>query len=101
MFAIVETGSKQFKVGKDQIIKAERLEGAVGEEIILNQVLMIFDGKKVKVGADAAKASVTAKILEHSRGEKIRVFKKKRRKDYQRTIGHRQDLTVLQITNIQ
>ena len=101
MFAIIETGAKQYKVAKDQVFKSERISGEVGEEVTLEKVLAVFDGKAMKVGVAAAKVKVTAKILEHSRGAKVKVFKKKRRKDYQRTQGHRQNLTVLQVTGIQ
>lgn len=101
MFAIIETGAKQYKVAKDQIFKSERLVGEVGDEIVIKRVLAVFDGKKMKIGDAAAKVKVKVKILEHARAEKIKVFKKKRRKDYQRTQGHRQNLSVLQVTSIQ
>ena len=101
MFAIIETGAKQYKVAKDQVFKSERITGEVGDEITLESVLAFFDGKAMKVGEAASKVTVTAKILEHPRAAKIKVFKKKRRKDYQRTQGHRQNLTVLQIVGIQ
>lgn len=100
MFAIVETGSKQYKISKDQIFKVERLAGDVGDEVTLDTVLAAFDGKAMKVGSAAAKVRVTAQILEQGRARKIKVFKKKRRKDYQRTRGHRQDVTVLRVVNI-
>ena len=101
MFAIIETGAKQYKVAKDQIFKSERIQGDIGDEITLERVLAVFDGKAMKIGDAAAKIKVTAKILEHSRAAKVKVFKKKRRKDYQRTQGHRQNLTVLQVISIQ
>ena len=101
MFAIIETGAKQYKIAKNQVFKSERLMGEVGDEVTLDRVLAVFDGKTMKVGAAVAKVKVMAKILEHSRSEKVKVFKKKRRKNYQRTQGHRQNLTVLQVTDIQ
>lgn len=101
MFAVIETGGKQYKVAENDIIKVEKLPGKAGDTVKLESVLMMGDEKQVKVGTPRlAGTSVTAKILEQSRGDKIIVFKKKRRKKYRRTQGHKQDLTVLQITSI-
>ncbi len=101
MFAVIKTGGKQYKVAKDDIIKVEKLGGEAGQNIDLDQVLMVGEGNKVTVGSPLVDgASVQAEVLEQGRGDKIIVFKRKRRKDYRRTKGHRQDLTVLRVTNI-
>jgi large subunit ribosomal protein L21 len=101
MFAVVVTGGKQYKVAADDVIKVEKLDGAAGDKIQLDNILMIGDDKGVKVGSPAlANTVVGAEILEQIRDKKIRVFKKKRRKGYQKTQGHRQFLTVLRITDI-
>jgi large subunit ribosomal protein L21 len=101
MFAVIKTGGKQYKVAPGDIIRVEKLAGDVGRPVALDQVLMIGDGKGIAVGTPVIEgASVSAEVLGQTRGEKIIVFKKKRRKGYRRTQGHRQDLTVLRITDI-
>jgi len=100
MFAIVKTGGKQYRVGVGDQITVERLEGDVGAAISLDQVLAV-GGDVPKIGTPVvAGASVTAKIVQQPRGTKIIVFKKKRRKNYRRKRGHRQELTVLKIEEI-
>ena len=100
MFAIVKTGGKQYRVGVGDQITVERLEGDVGAAISLDQVLAV-GGDVPKIGTPVvAGASVTAKIVQQPRGTKIIVFKKKRRKNYRRKRGHRQELTVLRIEEI-
>ena len=100
MFAIVKTGGKQYRVGVGDQITVERLEGDVGAAISLDQVLAV-GGEAPKIGTPTvAGASVTAKIVQQPRGTKIIVFKKKRRKNYRRKRGHRQELTVLKIEEI-
>ena len=102
MFAVVKTGGKQYKVAKDDVIKVEKLTGDAGASIDLTDVLMVGDEKAATVGTPLVDgAVVTATVLEQARADKIVVFKKKRRKNYRRTQGHRQDLTVLRITDIQ
>ncbi|WP_142847940.1 50S ribosomal protein L21 [Telmatospirillum sp. J64-1] len=97
MFAVIKTGGKQYKVATNDIIVVEKLAGEAGDSITLDQVLMVGD----KIGAPVvAGASVTATVVEQTRGDKIIVFKKKRRQNYRRKKGHRQDLTVLRITDI-
>ena len=97
MFAVIQTGGKQYKVAPNDVILVEKLPGLAGDTVTLDQVLMVGD----KVGAPlVAGASVTATLVEQTRGEKIIVFKKKRRQNYRRKKGHRQDLTVLRITGI-
>lgn len=100
MFAVIKTGGKQYKVAKDDKINVEKIEGEDGASITLDSVLCLFDGKKTLLGDDAAKGSVTAKIVSQTRGPKITIFKKKRRQNYRRKKGHRQDLTTIQITDI-
>lgn len=97
MFAIVRTGGKQYRVQKDDRIEVEKLDAEAGKTVDLDEVLFV-DGK---IGEPLVKgASVTAKVVEQTRGEKITIFKKKRRQNYRRKKGHRQNLTVLQITDI-
>ena len=101
MYAIVEIAGQQFKVEKDQKVFVHRLEGEEGAEISFDQVLLVDNDGKVKVGAPTVKdAKVSAKILAHVRGDKVLVFKKKRRKGYQKMSGHRQDLTQIQVEEI-
>jgi len=97
MFAIIETGGKQYKVSANDVIRVEKLAGAAGDTVTFDRVLMV-DGK---VGAPLiAGASVTATVLEQARGDKIIVFKKRRRQNSRRKNGHRQHLTVIRITGI-
>ncbi|HUA34002.1 MAG TPA: 50S ribosomal protein L21 [Candidatus Binataceae bacterium] len=100
MFAIVKTGGKQYRVGVGDQITVERLEGDVGAQVSLNEVLAV-GGDAPKIGTPIVDgASVTAKIVQQPRGTKVIVFKKKRRKNYRRKRGHRQELTVLKIQSI-
>ena len=100
MFAILKTGGKQYKVAKDDVIKVEKLEGEAGKSVDLKDVLFI-GGEKTSVGAPFIKgASVKAEIIAQDRGPKITVFKKKRRQNYRRKKGHRQNLTLVEITDI-
>lgn len=101
MYAVVETGGKQYRVAKDDVIKVEKLAGIAGDKVQLDRVLMVGDEKSQKIGTPLiAGTVVTAEILEQKRDKKIIVFKKKRRQGYQRTQGHRQSITVLRITDI-
>ena len=101
MFAVIRTGGKQYKVAKNDRITVEKLDAEAGKTLDIEDVLAVSDGKKVTVGAPAVKgAKVTAKVVEQGRGEKIVVFKKKRRQNYRRTKGHKQLHTVLEITDI-
>ncbi len=101
MYAIVEIAGHQYKVEKDQSIFVHRLEGDVDSAIEFANVLLIDNNGKVKIGAPAVEgAKVEAKIIEHLRGDKVIVFKKKRRKGYKKRNGHRQYLTKIQISNI-
>ena len=101
MYAIVNIAGQQFKVKEDQKIFVHRLEGEAGADIVLNDVLLVDNEGKVKVGTPVVEgASVKATILAHARGEKVKVFKKKRRKGYQKETGHRQNLTQVKIEAI-
>jgi large subunit ribosomal protein L21 len=101
MYAIVEIAGQQFKVQKDQQIHVHRLQGNEGDSVVFDNVLLIDNDGSVNVGAPAIEgAAVTAKILKHHKGDKVIVFKKKRRKGYAVKNGHRQYLTELQIEEI-
>ena len=101
MYAIVEIAGQQFKVEKDQQIFVHRLEAKEGSKIDFEQVLLLDDSGKVNVGAPVIKGTkVTAKVLKHLKGDKVIVFKKKRRKGYKVKNGHRQHLTKIKIENI-
>ena len=101
MYAVVRTGGKQYRVAKDDVIRVERLGGAVGSTVELADVLMVGDGARTEIGAPAvSSAKVVAEVVEQTRDAKLLVFKKKRRKNYRRLRGHRQQLTVLRIMDI-
>ena len=101
MYAVVKTGGKQYKVAPGEKLKVEQIPADVGAEVILDQVLMVGDGDAVRVGQPTlAGATVKATVLAHGRGEKIRIFKMRRRKHYQKHQGHRQNYTELQIDAI-
>ncbi len=101
MFAVIKTGGKQYKVAKDDVLKVEKLDGDAGDVVTLSDVLMVGDDANVTVGAPLVDgASVAAEIVEQGRGDKIIVFKKRRRQNYRRKMGHRQSLTTLKVTDI-
>jgi large subunit ribosomal protein L21 len=101
MFAVVRTGGKQYRVSKDDVIVVEKLAGEAGEVIVLGDVLAVGDDKAQTIGTPTVSgASVAAQVLEQTRGDKIIVFKKKRRQGYRRKRGHRQELTALRVTEI-
>ncbi len=100
-YAVIETGGKQYRVQKGDIINVEKLDNAEGKKISVGTVLAVSDGKELKVGAPVLKgAKVMAKVVDHHRGDKVVAFKKKRRKGYKRKVGHRQSLTQLQVEEI-
>ena len=100
MYAIIETGGKQYRVEQGTTLRVELLTAEVGGEVVLDKVLML-GGESMSVGTPyVEQAKVTAKVLEHGRGEKIRVFKKWRRNDSRRMQGHRQNYTAIKITSI-
>jgi large subunit ribosomal protein L21 len=97
MFAVIQTGGKQYKVAKDDVIRVEKLPAEAGSEVVLDQVLLVGD----KIGAPlVGGATVKATVVAQARGEKIIVFKKRRRQNSRRKNGHRQDITILRITDI-
>jgi large subunit ribosomal protein L21 len=101
MYAIVNIAGKQFKVTKDQFVYAPKMQGEAGASVEFDQVLLADNNGTVSVGApNLAGAKVSGKILEHVRGDKVIVFKKKRRKGYKKKNGHRQDFTKVLIENI-
>lgn len=101
MFAVIRTGGKQYKVSKDDVITVEKLAGDAGAKLEFTDVLAIGDGPDTTFGTPiVAGARVTAAVLEQTQGDKIIIFKKSRRKNYRRKRGHRQQLTVLRITDI-
>jgi large subunit ribosomal protein L21 len=101
MYAVIKTGGKQYRVSAGEKLKVEQIPADIGQEIILDQVLMVGSGDAVKVGAPlVAGANVTAKVVAHGRGEKIRIFKLRRRKHYQKHQGHRQNFTEIEISAI-
>ncbi len=101
MYAVIKTGGKQYRVVKDDILTIERLEGEAGGTIAFDEVLMVGEGKSVKIGTPIVKgAKVTAELVEQSRARKVIAFKKRRRKNSRRKRGHRQEQTVVKITGI-
>ena len=101
MYAIVEIAGQQFKVAKDQKVYVHRLQGEEGSKVTFDNVLLLDNKGSVTIGAPAIKgASVTAQILSHLKGDKVIVFKKKRRKGYKKKNGHRQYLSEIQIESI-
>jgi large subunit ribosomal protein L21 len=100
MYAIIETGGKQFKVKKGAKVRVAKLSAEVGSDVTISNVLMV-GGESLKIGSPYLKgAEVTATVLEHGRGDKILVFKKWRRNDSRKLRGHRQDFTCIKITDI-
>jgi len=101
MFAVIKTGGKQYRVAAGDKVKVEKLPADVGAEVVIDQVLMVGEGEAVKVGAPlVAGATVKATVVAHGKGDKITIFKLRRRKHYKKTLGHRQQYTELQITGI-
>ena len=101
MYAVIETGGKQYKVQQGDTIEIEKVPGEAGAEITFDSVLMLGDGKKSVIGQPNVEGSkVVGQLLRQDRGEKIVVGKFKRRKMYRRKMGHRQDISVVRITQI-
>lgn len=101
MFAVLKTGGKQYKVSEGDLVQVEKLDGNVGDEVSLDQVMMIGEGEELKIGApfvDGCK--VTGVVTKQFRDKKVLIFKFKRRQKYRRKNGHRQSLTELKITGI-
>ncbi len=101
MYAVVKTGGKQYRVSAGQKLKVEQIPADVGAEITLDQILMVGEGESVKVGAPlVAGASIKATVVSHGRHDKVKIFKMRRRKHYQKRQGHRQNYTELRIDSI-
>jgi large subunit ribosomal protein L21 len=101
MYAVIKTGGKQYKVAPGDTLKVESLTGDVGAQISFEEVLMIADGDKQTVGAPLIKGGkVSAEVVAHGRGDKIRIIKHRRRKHYHKEQGHRQNFTEVKITAI-
>ncbi len=101
MYAIVKTGGKQYQVAIGDRLRVEKLEGAVGDTVELDDVLMVADGDQVQIGRPVVEnAKVVAKIAEQGKAKKVIIFKKKRRKGYRLKKGHRQMYTAIQIQEI-
>ena len=101
MYAVIKTGGKQYRVAAGEKLKIEQIPADVGAEITLDQVLMVGDGESVKIGAPLVQgASVRATVLAQGRHDKVKIFKMRRRKHYQKHQGHRQNFTEIQISGI-
>ena len=101
MYAVIETGGKQYKVEAGDVIRVEKLNAEEGAEITFDKVLMAGEGSDVKVGAPTVEgAAVTAKVLGNGKAKKVVVFKMKRKKNYRRKKGHRQPFTKVEITAV-
>ena len=101
MYAIIKTGGKQYRISPGDVLRVERLPGERGDEVILDQVLLVTDGDAVQVGQPLVpNATVRTEIVRQGKSKKVLIFKKKRRKNYRRKQGHRQLFTALQINEI-
>jgi large subunit ribosomal protein L21 len=101
MYAVIKTGGKQYKVSKGASLKVEKIAADEGAKIELDQVLMVVDGDKVKVGTPLVEGGkVTATVKSHGRGKKVEIIKFRRRKHHRKQMGHRQSYTELEITGI-
>jgi large subunit ribosomal protein L21 len=100
-YAIVQTGGKQYMVKENDTVKVELIDSNAGDKVVLDKVLAISDGKELKVGTPEIKgAKVSCTVVDQVKDKKVINFKKKRRKGYSRKVGHRQNLTVLQVNSI-
>jgi large subunit ribosomal protein L21 len=101
MYAVIKTGGKQYKVVPGEKLKVEQIPAEVGAQVVLDQVLLVGDESSVRLGQPiVAGATVTATVLAHGRGDKVKIFKMRRRKHYQKHQGHRQGFTELKIDGI-
>jgi large subunit ribosomal protein L21 len=101
MYAVVKTGGKQYRVTAGEKLKIEQLAADIGAEVILDQVLFVANGEDVTMGTPLVSgAAVTAKVVAHGRGDKVRIFKMRRRKHYRKSQGHRQNYTEIEILGI-
>ncbi|MDQ6992256.1 MAG: 50S ribosomal protein L21 [Mariprofundus sp.] len=100
MYAVIKTGGKQYRVQKGDMLRVEKLSIEAGNTVTFDDVLLLGAGDAIKVGKDVADAQVTATVTEEGRGQKVVVFKKRRRKNYRLTQGHRQSYTSVRIESI-
>ena len=101
MYAVIETGGKQYRVAVGDVVRVEKLPADAGSSVNLDRVLMVSDGQDVRMGNPVlAGTAVTATVKGHGRADKIRIFKLRRRKHYRKQAGHRQDYTEIEITGI-
>ena len=100
MYAIIETGSKQYRVQPGDVITVEKLNAEVGDEIKLDKVLVMGEGENAEVGTPYLDAAVTAKVVENGKGKKVIIYKYKAKKDYRKKQGHRQPFTKLEILEV-
>lgn len=100
MYAVIETGGKQYRATPGEILEIESVAGEIGAEVELGKVLALFDGESVKAGSAVGSAVVKGTIVANGRGEKTIVFKFKRKKQYRRTQGHRQNYTRVKVSEI-
>ncbi|AIL32271.1 50S ribosomal protein L21 [Basilea psittacipulmonis] len=101
MYAVIKTGGKQYRVAQGEKIKVEQISADIGQEISLDQVLSVGEGESLKIGTPlVAGAVVKAKVLAHGRHDKVKIFKMRRRKHYQKRQGHRQNFTLIEIVSI-
>lgn len=101
MYAVIKTGGKQYRVGLGQTLRVETLALEVGSECVLSEVLALGEGEQLSVGTPTvAGASVKARVVSHGRGDKVRIFKHRRRKHYAKTQGHRQNYTELSVESM-
>ncbi|MET0216398.1 MAG: 50S ribosomal protein L21 [Burkholderiales bacterium] len=101
MYAVIKTGGKQYRVASGDKLKVEKLPGDVGSEIVLDQVLAVGEGESLSLGNPLVSgASVKATVVSHGRGEKVHIFKMRRRKHYKKSQGHRQSYTEIRIDGI-
>jgi large subunit ribosomal protein L21 len=101
MYAVVKTGGKQYRITPGEKLKVEQMTADVGAQVVLDQVLMVGEGENLRLGQPTvAGATVNATVVSHGRGEKVEIFKMRRRKHYQKHQGHRQNYTELKIDSI-
>mgnify|MGYP006184934977 CR=1 FL=1 len=101
MYAVVKTGGKQYRVSAGEKLKVEQIPADIGAEIVLDEVLLVANGDDLTVGTPMVSgAAVTAKVVSHGRGEKVHIYKMRRRKHYRKSQGHRQNYTEIEIVGI-
>ncbi len=101
MYAVIRSGGKQYRVAPGQVVKLETLALEAGADVNFDEILMVADGDKISIGQpNLDKAKVVGKVVEHARGDKVTIIKFKRRKQYMKKMGHRQNYTAVEITEI-